>query len=59
LQQREQAAAHADVYLAPDCSSVSFTGFKRIDQAIDIGYRTALEALGDLDLTAAADAARA
>jgi NTE family protein len=45
LQQREQAAAQADVYLTPDLSTVGFSGFSRLRQAVDIGYRTALDEL--------------
>jgi NTE family protein len=45
LQHQETASDHADVYLTPDLSSIGFSGFGRIQDAVEIGYRSALEGL--------------
>ena len=45
LQHRERAFEQADVYLTPDLATVGFSGFGRIREAVDIGYRTAMESL--------------
>ena len=45
LQQRAQAAEQADVYLTPDLATVGFSGFARLREAADIGYRTAMTEL--------------
>jgi NTE family protein len=45
LQHRETAAAHADVYLTPDVGTIGFSGFARMDEAVDVGYRAAIEGL--------------
>jgi NTE family protein len=50
LQQRAEAAAHADVYLTPDCSIAGFSSFKRIEETMAIGYRSTVEALSDPDV---------
>ena len=51
LQHQATAAAHADVYLTPDLATVRFSGFARLREAAEIGYRTAME-----ELTTSADA---
>ena len=45
LQHQRAAAAHADVYLTPDLGPIGFSGVRRIHEAVDIGYRTAMESL--------------
>lgn len=45
LQHRERAAEQADVYLTPDLSTVGFGGFSRLGEAVEIGYRSAMEQL--------------
>lgn len=45
LQQRAQAAKYADLYLTPDLAAIGFSGFGRIREAADAGYRLALEEL--------------
>ena len=50
LQQRAQAAEQADVYLTPDLAAVGFSGFARLREAADIGYRAAMTELAAADL---------
>lgn len=45
LQHRERAAEQADAYLTPDLSTIGFAGFTRLDEAVEIGYRTAMDQL--------------
>ena len=45
LQHQEIARNFADVYLTPDLSDISFRAFDRIEDAAEIGYRVALDAL--------------
>ena len=45
LAQQEDARRYADCYIAPDLSQIGFRRFDRIEEAADIGYRAALEAL--------------
>ena len=45
LQHQERAAEQADLYLTPDLSSIGFAGFSRLDEAVEIGYRTAMDSL--------------
>jgi NTE family protein len=45
LQSQELARDYADVYLAPDLSAISFRAFERIEEATEIGYRTAFDTL--------------
>ena len=57
LQHRERAAEHADVYLTPELSTIGFGGFSRLDEAVEIGYRSAMERLDrSWATTAATDA---
>ena len=46
LKQRAQSAGQADVYLTPDLATVGFSGFGRMREAAEVGYRVALEELG-------------
>ena len=50
LQQRAQAAEQADVYLTPDLATVGFSGFARLREAVDIGYRTAMDELSTTNI---------
>jgi NTE family protein len=47
LQHQLSAPLYADVYLTPDLSSIGFGGFNRLDEAIEIGYRAAMDGLRD------------
>ncbi len=47
LQHRERAADFAEIYLTPDLAAIGFSGFGRIAEAVDIGYRATMDALGD------------
>ena len=58
LQQQSSAAEEADVYLTPDVSTVGFSGFARIREAVEVGYRTALDELPTAAELAARRAAR-
>ena len=46
LKQQAQSAGQADVYLTPDLATIGFSGFARIREAAEVGYRLALEELG-------------
>ena len=45
LQHRERAAEQADLYLTPDLSTIGFGSFSRLDEAVEIGYQSAMEQL--------------
>jgi predicted acylesterase/phospholipase RssA/CRP-like cAMP-binding protein len=47
LQHREQAADFADIYLTPELGNIGFSGFRRVAEAVDIGYQNAMSTLGD------------
>lgn len=48
LQHQVNARDFAEVYLTPDLSSIGFSSFDRIEQAVSIGYTQAIEALTPL-----------
>jgi NTE family protein len=58
LQHQETARNYADVYLMPDVSNISFRAFDKIEEATEIGYQTALQALAGWTPTARADRSR-
>jgi predicted acylesterase/phospholipase RssA len=45
LQHREHAAEQADVYLTPDLGAIGFGGFSRMEEAVEIGYRSTMASL--------------
>jgi NTE family protein len=45
LQSQQLARNYADVYIEPDLTGISFRAFERIDEATEIGYVAALDAL--------------
>ena len=49
LKQQAQSAGQADVYLTPDLATIGFSGFARMREAAEVGYRVALEELGHVE----------
>jgi predicted acylesterase/phospholipase RssA len=52
LQQHEKAAAYADLYITPPVEEEGFAAFDRVGEIAEMGYRYAMTALEDADLSA-------
>jgi NTE family protein len=52
LQQHEEAARYADLFITPPAEEAGFAAFDRVDEIAEIGYRWAADVLEETDLSA-------